>query len=549
MGYLKTYRWFMNYDTEKDGSLPNGGIILRHVRHDNYNLAKEIRVVGFWIEFETFTNEKSTKKESRFYPLDKVTFNYNNSGKPLLLDERSDVLKKKVQDLKDKKLYDQQPKQDKEKYARYLGILDDLQDFSKYNFIKGIQASYSLKNDFNFTNCEFGGLMITQTYLFSDYQKSPAHEPSGGLMATRLFPLIKTQFIAPKNPPFDKEAKIQTKINSIRIDYKFHPCLDTYLYSSDVQKQVNATTNAQWDEKQKQNPASYTNDKIHILKNKPQQAGVFIDRESVSYIKGGFGGAEDAIFEAAEKPLIYEMAGIGLAKGTPFYMNEDGDFKTWDNIHWWGGYKNIHIPSAPGAFHALHLHWRWGGAAQGGILPPYPKSGKESQFIKSGVPSKVLNDKRYLKFLGPLVDPKIWIQSIRFAIVKYNKIEDESTTTKDFGEKFKNKIEQPTTNLKRIDNGEDLLLWYSIELHREVILPEYYDEDIALAPGNMRVKIQEETFITSLTGTVFIHGLFFAHEQEPKDPPITVGSTDEEYFPKKKTKIIKEMKFNRDAKF
>jgi hypothetical protein len=33
---------------------------------------------------------------------------------------------------------------------------------------------------------------------------------------------------------------------------------------------------------------------------------------------------------------------------------------TWDNIHWWGGYKKFHIPSAPEAFHAAHLHWRWG---------------------------------------------------------------------------------------------------------------------------------------------------------------------------------------------
>ena len=545
MGYLKTHRWFMNYDDLPDGTLPDGGIILRHVRHDNFNLAREMRVVGFWIEFETFTNGKSTKKESRFYPLDKATFNYNNGGKPLLLEERSDELKKKVQGLKDDNLYSKQRKDDKEKYDRYLGILNDLQNFSKYHFIKGIQASYSLKSNFGFSNCEFAGLTITQTYLFSYYKKRPAHEPSGELKATRLFPLIKTQFIEPSNPPFDKNATIQTKINSIRIDYKFHLCLDTYLYTdNELRKRVNATTNAQWDEKQKQHPASYTADKLIILKDKPQQAGVFIDRESVSYIKGGLGGAEDAVFEAAEKPLIYEIGGIGLAKGTPFYTNEDGDFKTWDNIHWWGGYKDIHIPSAPGAFHALHLHWRWGGSVKKTSDPVSPQYGNEPQFTKSGVPNEVLKDRRYYQFLGPLVHPNCWIQSVRFAIVKYDKQEDNNITTKNFRDKFITNVNDP----KMIKDGDNLILWYSVELHKKLVLPADIYDGIEIVPT--------KTFTSKLNGTVFIHGLFFAHEQEEviikesyfgKDVQ-TTGSREEEYFPKKDKEIIREHKFLRDVK-
>lgn len=57
------------------------------------------------------------------------------------------------------------------------------------------------------------------------------------------------------------------------------------------------------------------------LNNKPQQAGGFIDEESPDYISAFFSGlaAEKAVFKAAEKPLIYEIGGIGLAKGMPFY--------------------------------------------------------------------------------------------------------------------------------------------------------------------------------------------------------------------------------------
>ena len=57
-----------------------------------------------------------------------------------------------------------------------------------------------------------------------------------------------------------------------------------------------------------------------------------------------------------------------------------------------------------------------------------------------------------------------------------------------------------------------------------------------------------KTFTSKLNGTVFIHGMFFAHEEEPKKYSKEVGSTKVEYFPKKDSEIIKEKKFLRDVR-
>lgn len=532
------YQWELDYLLEDDGSLPDGGIILSDVKHGGYNLAKEMRVLGFWIEFETFTKGKSTKKESKFFPLKKTHFSF---GALALLKESKASVVEKARDLYKKhgsNVYNKITKEEKQTYTTYLDIIDGLQNFSVYNYITGLQAEFFLLSDFEAENCEYQNLSITQTYLFTDYKETPAHEPSGALAAARLFPLIKTNFITKQ--PFDKNAETATRINSIRIDYKFQPRLDAFLLPEE--KAVSLI---------KDLPTTTGNKEeiIKILKAKPQQAGVFIDEESPD-IWSGMNGIESVVFKAAEKPLIYEIGGVGLAKGMPFFTDETNvNRKAWDNIHWWGGYKNVHIPSAPGAFHAMHLHWRWGGAIKGNLLkaPPF---GNDPQFIESGVPTKVLKDKRYNRFLGPLVHPNCWIQSVRFAIIKYNKQEDNNITTKEFRDKFSAKINNPATNLKQINDGESLVLWYSVELHRELILPEYTVEDISLYPGNTRVKIPKETLTANLNGTVFIHGLFFAHEEENTEGD--VGSRTEEYIPSRsrsKNIILKERKFIRDAKF
>jgi hypothetical protein len=107
------------------------------------------------------------------------------------------------------------------------------------------------------------------------------------------------------------------------------------------------------------------------------------------------------------------MIAPGLSKGASVFNSREGRETCWDNIHWWGARPGGSIISAPGAFHALHMHWRWGSLAWlpdalprlGRVLRPAPKE-HEPQFqgVKRG-------ERRV--WGGALVDAAIWIQTIR----------------------------------------------------------------------------------------------------------------------------------------
>ncbi len=256
---------------------------------------------------------------------------------------------------------------------------------------------------------------------------------------------------------------------------------------------------------------------------------------------------ENVAFNAVEKPLIYENVTMGLHEGVPVWRDDKlGPVHGWDNIHWWGGYKDFHLPSAPGAFHAFHFHWRWGGAIKN------TPEGKQKQFSQSGVPTNVLRNQRYYDLVGPLVDPKCWIQTIRFAIVKDHNYAIE--TTENFNDKF---ITTPVPDL--IQDGAPIELWYSIQIHKSTILQQVLKVGKPLG-GTLEVA--------SLDGTVFIHGIFFAHESEtivplklpfglktPTELPFKIkppegrGSQTKEYSPDSEMKIVKERKFIRIAPF
>src|SRR5262249_42096228 len=122
----------------------------------------------------------------------------------------------------------------------------------------------------------------------------------------------------------------------------------------------------------------------------------------------------------------------------------------WDNIHWWGGYKDYHIPSAPGAFHAAHLHWRWGLRLQTKDKIPFidPKFKGEPQF-------------RGAILGGPLVDPLILFQDIEFAVVSKTNLPEDITTHS--SENFKDFFIAAKGNRPddKISEGDDLALYYS----------------------------------------------------------------------------------------
>jgi hypothetical protein len=79
-----------------------------------------------------------------------------------------------------------------------------------------------------------------------------------------------------------------------------------------------------------------------------------------------------------------------------------------NNLHWWGGGIGKDIISPPGAFHTAHLHWRWGSVSA------FAPHGGQPQFGPGGVPSSVQGN--VLDGYGVLVDPAIWIQTVRFAV-------------------------------------------------------------------------------------------------------------------------------------
>jgi hypothetical protein len=154
-----------------------------------------------------------------------------------------------------------------------------------------------------------GGERITfkQMYVFTDYNKSPTHEPGGLIDAARLYPLLRFDY---QGSPTDKNPP-----ERIRVDYRFDISLDGRTWDS-----AGAS---------------------------PNLVGVFADDD-------GFNTRISSIFSRAYKPLPVEMIGNGLDSGHPGY-------ESWDNIHHWA--KSADLPPTPGAANAAHSHWRWGAVA------------------------------------------------------------------------------------------------------------------------------------------------------------------------------------------
>jgi hypothetical protein len=130
---------------------------------------------------------------------------------------------------------------------------------------------------------------------------------------------------------------------------------------------------------------------------------------------------------------------------------------------------------------------------------------------------------------GPLVDPGIWMQSIRVAVTKNDARLDPmrgaalaSLSKSDWKTLFTSFRPAPDD----ISAGDDLVLWYSTEVHREVTtLPS----SLQGSPPFFQPP-PAQTFRAATSGTVFIHGLFFAHDAEKTG--LTVGSTSPAYEPR-----------------
>jgi hypothetical protein len=361
------------------------------------------------------------------------------------------------------------------------------------------------------SNAEFSGLTISQIFLFSRYANSPPHEPSETLLAARCHPMVKFEFVP--STTVDR-TKMHYRVRSVRFDYRLHLFLDRH---SDLK----------------------TNEADLQIGN---QAGLFADNDMLSpaVLKHGVAGA---IFAAVEKPLVLEVYAPGLAMGGSVYVDETNHgVWCWDNVHWWGARgKDKPMISSPGAFHAAHIHWRWGSVGQV-LRDEFPT------IDNPGTPRSVINE---TPISGALVDPKIWIQTIRVGVSKYERRLDpafESVSLADLCRPdwkwlFINQRIQPDI----LDQGEDLVLWYSVEAYRELFIPSLV-VDRASAPSLLPadpVVTRSRSYKWTGSGTVFLHGIFFAHNAEQVTKK--TGDRWSQYWPNDRAQILKQRKWFRSG--
>lgn len=480
--------WSMNAITDSS-SLPKlGGLVLKDVQHDGHNFAKDVRLLAFLVFVDVLDGSGTlVNREYSRYLL------------------ASSVLKASaVQELRPMPVTNP-----------YFGPIDllsgafDAGTFERF-FRKGAnQVGYCLRVDYTGTagmfkqlaNFEFDSIDLSQIFLFSHYGMSPPHEPGGVLTAARMHPMVKYEFH--KNTSYDPTAE-HRRLSSIRFDYRIQLYLDAFYNSTNA-----ATDNG-------------------------NNAGVFRDTASPPVFAGaaflaGLADVSSVVFEAVEKPLVYEITGPGLAKSASAfpvgpvgaYMNNLPAVNAcWDNVHWWGGGVGKNMISTPGAFHAAHLHWRWGEVAAGA------PQGSQPQFGPGGVPSSVQGN--FLGSYGVLVDPAIWIQSVRFAVALNDaKLDPDQSgvkiadlTPSDWKTVFSGLRAQPSD----ISSPSDIVLFYSIEVHRDVTVPSI----TVFTPPNY-TSYPGGSFTAGTAGTVFIHGIFFAHE--PEQTAKTIGTRSALYWP------------------
>jgi hypothetical protein len=494
--------WSFTCLTDPSGMPPPGGLVLQDVRHDGHNFAKDIRIIGLWLTTELVDPSGTADAPKRkFYVLDQANFTVSAV---------STLVPQPLANPTYSKTFD------------YLRGSDIALNFTEYfkspsgNYLAyGVTAKFDAPNLLStFPNCEYAGLFVEQIILFSPYSNSPKHEPSGGLSAARCHPMIRYRFS--KNASYNGTTK-HTRVISIRFDYRLHLFLDRH---------YNVADNA-------------------LLAQLGNQAGIFADSDSAiktatkaffqfSLFRGIWQLTKEKAtafsagsFVAVEKPLVLEVMAPGLARGFPEFTETAIDstpvnLRCWDNVHWWGSRgPGEPLISAPGAFHCAHTHWRWGAAGEKVV-------GGDPKFDPITWPDGMT--KAAAKGMwGPLVDPAIWIQTIRFAVVKNDPRLDPtkgaapSALSKDEWQLLFDPGLRPTP--QDISTGDDIVLWYSAEVHREVTLS-------GSTPA---------TYTSAAMGTVFIHGIFFAHDAEQTGLAKPIGSTDPAYRPNSK-KLIQDQK-------
>lgn len=478
--------WSFTVETEGTTNLPpRDGPVLRDIRHQVHNFARDVRLVGIRLKVQLLTAAGGAlKTTSKLLAL----------SDPLVARSPMALL-----------LPSTQSGPRPPSVFRYLKESDEALHFRTYfkhgeNYVAtGVRFDYVVPAawfDEAFPNSEVNGLNLSVRFLFSRYSNLPPHEPRGTLAAARFFPLVKYQFSA--NPAVDRSRSYH-RIESIRFDYRLHLFIDSH---HDVAR----------------------------IRTQPQignQAGLFKDNDVV-------GMPPAVVFAAIEKPLIREVVAPGLVEGVTALGSRKklppprGLPRCWDNVHWWGARgEGQPLISAPGGFHAAHVHWRWGAAGETFSL--FGLRERSEEIDNGGVPLPVQSHPWGGGSTRTLVDPGIWIQTIRAGVVKNDRSLDPTQTTNPPGSLSRETWESLFTSLRGapalIAGGDDIVLWYSTEVHRSTRFPSVYR--VAIFPMQTRPAAE---YLNALGGTVFLHGIFFAHQAE--ETGLFVGTTEPQHWPR-----------------
>lgn len=200
-------------------------------------------------------------------------------------------------------------------------------------------------------------------------------------------------------------------------------------------------------------------------------------------------------FEAAEKPVLHEAAGHFVDQGMAGQSPTTGEkANTWDNLHWWG---TDTPPSAPGAFHAVHSHFRWTQAnaypdADEGnfqsVLNDYIGT-REKLYLGASQFTSLVEEFASQGLSGPLIDPNIPKQTICFAIARNGgALDEELKTSNGTFDKLKLVPEEIASTGKMSNAGDEIVYWLSCKAER--------------------------TKEGSFKGTLLVNGFYFAHDEE-----------------------------------
>ena len=324
----------------------SGGLVLRNITHRANNFARSLRLVGIRLDVKEFAPTGAmVGQKNLLVTLDSTDFTLG----PIQALVPREVAAPAVQGAPGTYLERLRAAAEEMRLLKSY-FKDDEGNYSGF----GLRADYVSKEGLlaGLSNCDISGLKISQIFLFSKYGNDPPHEPSKSLLAARCHPM--TTFSMTPNPAVDRSRTFQ-RIESIRFDYRLHLAIDSV-------------------------PAPGTQSAPQPRSN---QAGLFQDSDSVSFIQAGLSSAVHwsihravtrQAFDSVEKQLILEVIGPGTNHGMSKFYDAGSDLREcWDNLHWWGTRGGGSMISAPGAFHAAHMHWRWGGGAEPKVFSGVPE--------------------------------------------------------------------------------------------------------------------------------------------------------------------------------